>query len=127
MIEKQLTVSMMAPTVDDFVVSYRNFTPLARDPKTQGLFAYLTSPEGYLDAVGATRLELPAVAGVAQRCFELARDADLPWDLKTRQFIGALVCTVMAANGYRKTGSKKAVPHPAFRIGEVYSLPTGEQ
>ena len=38
-----------------------------------------------------------------------------------KQFIGAVVCSLMEANGYEKTGKKRSIPHNAFTKGEVYA------
>jgi len=37
-----------------------------------------------------------------------------------KQFIGGVVCSLMEANGYQKTGTKRATPNKAFSKGEFY-------
>lgn len=69
-------------------------------------------------------LELPAVSGVVKSCAEaiLATTPNIKRSSLKRS-IGALVCAVMEANGYAKTGIQRAVPPVAGRIfhsSEVY-------
>jgi hypothetical protein len=37
-----------------------------------------------------------------------------------KQFIGALMCTLMEHNGFAKSGRKGSVPRPQWNRGEVY-------
>lgn len=68
-------------------------------------------------------LEMPAVAGIARSCYQQIQvQKEVSFSNFTKQFMGALVCTLMEANGFRKTGRKKAIPHPMFTKGEFYVL-----
>ena len=42
-----------------------------------------------------------------------------------KQFVGAPVCSLMLANGYSKTGRKRAIPQPDCRNGAVRTPPEG--
>ena len=89
------------------------------DGKT--LFEQVMAPESYVAAAIATKIGLPAVAGVADEavdeCHRLGREIS-PFD---KQFVGAVICALMESNGFHKTGKKKAIPHKAFSKGEFYS------
>jgi hypothetical protein len=109
------------PSVDEFAAHYRQYGQFAR---TEGrfLFDLLISPASYLRArVATVDLDLPAVAGVANICYRAVQtQTAVEWSGYLKQFIGAVVCTLMEANGFEKTGTKRAIPHPAFTKGEFY-------
>lgn len=87
------------------------------------LYDFLFDPNLFVKAYVATNdLNLPAVAGIANDVYNFAKTNNIKWENRTKQFIGAVVCTLMEENGYRKTGIKKAIPHHAFTRGEVYKL-----
>jgi hypothetical protein len=58
------------------------------------------------------------VAGIAEVSIQkVKRIGREPFD---KQFIGGVVCSLMEANGYQNTGTKKAISHKAFSKGEFY-------
>jgi hypothetical protein len=124
MVSKKITISVNLPSTDDFAKGYPQYGPFA---KGNGYFIFETimTPQNFLSAKVCTELGFPAVAGVAESCLKAIEKQDaIEWGGFLKQFIGAVVCTLMEANGFRKTGKKKAVPHPAFTKGEVYELNT---
>lgn len=63
----------------------------------------------------------PSVLGVARKCQALIeKSGEIESDSFTKQFIGSVICSLMEANGYKKTGTKKRVPHELFTSGEFY-------
>ncbi len=115
-----LQVNVNIPSVEDVAGKYRAYGRHARE-EGSFLFDLVMSPESFFRTRIATDdLDLPAVAGIAKLCAEAAEKEGVELDGYQRQYVGALVCTLMEANGYRKTGSKKAIPHPMFTKGEVY-------
>jgi hypothetical protein len=119
---KTVTISANFPSTDDFAMRYPQYGPFA---KGDGYFIFETimTPINFLSAKVCTELGFPAVAGVAESCFKAVENQDtLEWGGYLKQFIGAVVCTLMEANTYEKTGKKKSVPHHAFTKGEVYKL-----
>ena len=52
--------------------------------------------------------------------FLFSKSENLKADSFTKQFIGSVICALMEANGYKKTGTKKSVPHELFSTGEFY-------
>jgi len=119
---RSVTISANFPSIDDFAKGYPQYGPLA---KGDGYFIFETimTPINFLSAKVYTELGFPAVAGVAERCFKAVENQDtIEWGGYLKQFIGAVVCTLMEANDYKKTGKKKSVPHHAFTKGEVYKL-----
>ncbi len=124
--ERPFHLIVEIPSIEDFAGKYRQYAPFAQNGG-RFLFDLLMSPESYVAAQVATlNLELPAVAGVAKACREACdRRPDVEWRGFIKQYIGALVCSLMEANGFVKTGTKRAIPHHDFTKGEVYRLQTG--
>jgi hypothetical protein len=61
------------------------------------------------------------VAAVAEMGFSAASKQKLvQFDGFLKQFIGALVCSLMEANGFMKSNKKKSIPHHAYTKGEFY-------
>jgi hypothetical protein len=120
---QSIVLTANIPSVDDFARHYPNLGPHARN-KWNFIFDLLMSPDCYHKARVATLdLELPAVAGVAATCYQAVQgQQEVGWDDNLKRFIGAVVCNLMEANGFEKTGKKKAIPHPAFTKGEFYRL-----
>lgn len=78
------------------------------------------SPAALNSAIEATSMGFPAVTGIAECAVqEFVRAGKEPTDFD-KQFIGAVVCSLMEANGYGKTGKKRSIPHKAFTKGKVY-------
>lgn len=105
------------PSAEEFGAKYPQY---GSRPMGGGreFFRLIMQPASFLKAAFATdELDLPAVAGVAKLCAEASYGRLAAAD---KQYIGALVCALMEANGYKKTGKKKAIPHKAFTKGEVY-------
>lgn len=109
------------PSVDEFAAHYKQYGRFARGDG-QFLFTLLVSPASYVRARVATAdLNLPAVAGIAEMCYQAVQvQTSVEWSGFVKQFIGAIVCCLMEANGFQKTGTKKAIPHHAFTKGEMY-------
>jgi len=111
------------PSVDEFAARYR---PYSRFVQHEGrfLFDLLVSPASFNRAQVATvDLAIPAVAGIAKISYEAVQaQSGVEWGNYVKQYIGALICTLVEANGFQKTGVKKAIPHPGFTKGEMYRL-----
>ncbi len=109
------------PSVEDFAIRFRQYGNFARN-EGQFLFDLLMTPTCFNSGRVATiDFDLPAVAGVAKLCFRTVEEQNtVEWNGFLKQFIGAVVCTLMEANGFEKTGTKKAIPHKGFTKGEFY-------
>ena len=108
------------PTLDEFAEAFPHYGPFSRGAG-RFLFDLITSPEAHVRlSVVSEELNLPAVAGIGKRCHAEARRHKVLWNGYLKQFIGAVVCSSMEANGFEKTKVKKAVPLPMFTKGEVY-------
>lgn len=119
---KQFSISVNLPTVDEFRERYPAYGNYANN-EGNSLFKMIVSPESFIYAKVATHLQLPAVSGVAEICYKLVLENEtIEWRGYTKQFIGAVVCKLMEDNGYKKTGTKKSVPHREFSKGEFYQL-----
>jgi hypothetical protein len=109
--------------MEAFAARYR---PYSRFVQNEGrfLFDLLISPDSFNRAQVATvDLDLPAVAGVAKISYEAVQaQAVVEWSDYVKQYIGALICTLLEANGFQKTGVKRAIPHHGFTKGEMYRL-----
>ena len=119
---KQFTLLVNLPTVDEFRERFPTFGNYASNEGSL-LFKKIVSPESFIFAKVATQLQLPAVSGIAENCYKFViENGTIEWRGYTKQFIGAVVCKLMEDNGYKKTGTKKSVPHPKFTKGEFYQL-----
>jgi hypothetical protein len=90
------------------------------------LLAIITDPIMVLSMmIVSDELKLPAVSIIAGVCHDALKAIGKELDDNTKRFIGALVCSVLEANGYQKKVrdnryDKRAVSHPAFTIAQVY-------
>jgi hypothetical protein len=111
------------PSPDDFAKRFHAYGNYAAE-EGKFLFDLVMSPESYINARVVTLiLGIPAATGVAQACKEAVDKQDkLEWRDFTKQYIGALVCTLMEANGFEKTGKKGSIPIAGFTKGELYRL-----
>lgn len=118
----KIDVSATIPSKEDFFSKkqYKIFNNVMKDQTGINLFDAIMTPESFLRCKIVTEFDLPAVAAVAEKCKEIVEN--LKEELQLKQFIGAVVCCLMEANGYEKTNKKKAIPHDAFSKGEFYKL-----
>jgi hypothetical protein len=114
-------VPVNVPSLEEFEDRYPQYGPFARGAG-RPMFDAMVKPESFVAARIATEeLDLPAVAGVAT-CARRIADAHLiKWSSFLKQFIGAVMCSSMEANGFKKTERKRAIPHKDFTKGEVYA------
>jgi len=113
------TKPVVLKNVEEFAARFPQYGPLARG-EGRTLFDAAMRPEIFIDADALTRVRgLPAVTAVA-----VAVDGTVGGTLTgaDRQFLGAVTCVLMEANGYAKTGKKRAIPHPGWSRGEVYEV-----
>jgi hypothetical protein len=112
------------PSLDEFGARFPQYRPYAVG-EGDTLFELLMRPESLNSAIEATKLGLPAVAGIAEISVQEVRRLGRTLTPFDRQFIGGVVCCLMEANGFQKTGTKKAIPHKSFSKGEFYvAVPT---
>ena len=122
MIKRTIVFDVNLPSDEIFKNKYKQYAGKTLTEYRQ-IYDFLMDPNIFLKASIATKdLKLPAVAGVAYDIYNFAMNNNIEWKNITKQFIGAVICTIMESNGYKKTGIKKGVPHPAFTRGEVYEL-----
>jgi hypothetical protein len=115
--------SVNLPTVEEFAERFPQYGDFAKH-EGNFLFRNIITPESYNNARVATLVfKLPAVAAVAETCYQSVLDhGAIEWRGFLKQFIGAVVCKLMEDNGFKKTGTKKSVPHHMFTKGELYIL-----
>jgi len=108
------------PDSKEFLASYGRYTSLlSGDGKP--LFDAIMRPEVFTRARVISDIGLPAVLSVADDSRNIAAsNKNISLDNFTKQFIGSVVCSLMEANGYMKTGRKRRVPHESFSVGECY-------
>jgi hypothetical protein len=122
---KSVTYSLEVklPSIEEFSKRFPQYGNYARG---EGNFLYerIVSPDCFNYArVATVELKLPAVAGIAEICYQLVKNKkNVEWTGFIKHYIGAVVCTLMEANGFNKTGQKKSVPHSDFTKGEFYLL-----
>ena len=117
---QSVNLKAQIPGLTDFGERFPQYGPFARN-EGNFIFKVIMNPFSFFRAKFATEMNLPAVSGVAEICFhETAQQKIVPFNGFLKQYIGALVCSLMEANGYSKTGKKKAIPHREFSKGEFY-------
>jgi hypothetical protein len=116
----EFRLEALIPSHEDFGGRFPQYNNHARS-EGRVIFDLLMSPASLNSAMVATAMGHPAVAGIAESAVQefLRRGKELTGFDK--QFIGAVVCSLMEANGYEKTEKKRAIPHKAFTKGEVYA------
>ncbi len=108
------------PELKEFAATYPQFAGLA---KAEGkfLFDVVMKPETFIQAMILTEYGMPAVTSVAELCFnEAKKRKGFKFNSRMKQFIGAMIASLMIANGYKKTGRKKSIIHRAYTRGEFY-------
>lgn len=115
----EFSFSAFIPSLEDFGKRFPQYKPYAVGEGAT-LFKLLMRPESLNSAIEATKLGLPAVAGIAEISVQEVRRLGRTLTAFDRQFIGGVVCCLMEANGFKKTGTKKAIPHKSFSKGEFY-------
>lgn len=119
---EKVEVTVIVPDVEDFGARYKQYRSRAEGVGKR-FFNLVMTPKSFIaSAIVTEQLGLPAVAGVAEECNKLAGGNLDPID---KQFVGALICSLMLANGYSKTGRKRAIPQVGWSKGEVYASPEG--
>ncbi len=117
---KVFTREIHIPEIKEFTARYPQFAGLAKgDGKF--LFDIVMKPETFIQAMVLTEYGMPAVTSVAELCFNEAKKRKaFKFTPRVKQFIGAMVALLMAANGYVKTGRKKSIIHREYTRGEFY-------
>lgn len=113
-------LEVFIPSLEDFsnkYPQYRNFAQLTG----KDIFLKIMTPNSFINGMVSTTIGLPAVTGIAEFISEdISRFQGTPNFNYSKQYIGALMCSLMEANHYCKTGSKKSIQHRLFTRGEVY-------
>jgi len=113
------------PELKEFSASYPQFAGLATG-EGKFLFDIVMKPETFIQAMILTEYGMPAVTSVAELCFnEAKKRKGFKFTGRVKQFIGAMVASLMAANGYLRTGRKKSIIHRAYTRGEFYVKKAG--
>lgn len=116
-------LDVQIPELHEFQDKYPQYKNFALSQEGRALFKLLMTPESFVKAAVVTlTLGLPGVAGIAKECAEAVPSGITDTQ---KRFCGATVCALMEANGFSKTGKKRAIPHEAFTKGEVYSFDGG--
>ncbi len=120
--KSKFQIEVEIPTLEEFAAKYPPYGNWARE-QGRPIFDLLTEPENFLRARFATELGLPAVAGIAHLC-EAIFGEGLKNDFFVKQAIGAIVATLLEANGFVKTGERKAITQKSFTKGMTYKEKT---
>lgn len=108
------------PELKEFSENYPQFSGIAKG-EGKFLFDIVMKPETFIQAMVLTEYGMPAVTSVAELCYNEARKKKgFQFTGRVKQFIGAMIASLMAANGYLKTGRKKSIIHRAYTRGEFY-------
>ena len=110
------------PELKEFTKSYPQFAGLA-EGEGKFLFDIVMKPETFIQAMVLTKYGMPAVTSVAELCFnEAQKRKGFKLNSRMKQFIGAMIASLMMANNYSKTGRKKSIIHRAYTRGEFYVM-----
>lgn len=108
------------PELKEFAKTYPQFASLANG-EGKFLFDIVMKPETFIQAMVLTEYGMPAVTSVAELCFnEAKKKKGFTFNSRMKQFIGAMIASLMLANNYNKTGRKKSIIHRAYTRGEFY-------
>jgi hypothetical protein len=108
------------PELKEFAATYPQFAALEKG-EGKFLFDIVMKPETFIQAMVLTEYGMPAVTSVAEVCFnEAKKRRGFNFTGRVKQFIGAMIASLMTANGYNKTGRKKSIIHRAYTRGEFY-------
>ena len=108
------------PDLKEFTVTYPQFAGVAKG-EGKFLFNIVMKPETFIQAMVLTEYGMPAVTSVADVCYnEAKKRRGFKFTSRVKQFIGAMIASLMIANGYNKTGRKKSIIHRAYTRGEFY-------
>ncbi len=120
MVDYRRTVCLIS--VDDFLKKYPRFSKFTNG-NGRVLFNTIMQPDVIIDASVLVKYNLPPILAVAEPCYSVIdQTQELQSDGFTKQFLGSVVCALMAANGFKKIGKKKSVPHALFSVGELYEI-----
>ena len=119
--KKTYSKEIYLPELKEFAATYPQFAGLA-DAEGKFLFEIVMKPETFIQAMILTEYGMPAVTSVAELCYNEARKKKgFQFTGRVKQFIGAMIASLMMANGYSKTGRKKSIIHRAYTRGEFYT------
>ena len=108
------------PELKEFATTYPQFAGLAKG-EGKFLFDIVMKPETFIQAMVLTEYDMPAVTSVAELCYnESKKKRSFQFTGRVKQFIGAMIASLMAANGYKKSGRKKSIIHREYTRGEFY-------
>lgn len=111
------SIEIKIPEIKEFAKKYPQFAGLA---KSEGkfLFDIVMKPETFIQAMILTEYGMPAVTSVAELCFNEAKKRNgFNFNSRMKQFVGAMIASLMIANGYAKTGRKKIHNSPGIYTG----------
>jgi len=119
--KKTYSKEIYLPELKEFAATYPQFAGLANG-EGKFLFDIVMKPETLIQAMILTEYGMPAVTSVAELCYnEAKKKKGFQFTGRVKQFIGAMIASLMAANGYNKTGRKKSIIHRAYTRGEFYT------
>ena len=111
----RLDVELLSPS--DFVQRFPHYT--AVQGAERRLFDLIMTSHTFIRASALTDvLGVPAVAAAADEV-AAAFGGRKDWGF-VKQLSGAIVCSLMEKNGYRRSHKKRSVPRPGWSKGEVY-------
>ena len=117
---KTYAKEIFLPGLKEFETTYPQFAGLANG-EGRFLFDIVMKPETFIQAMILTKYGMPAVTSVAELCYnEAKKRSSFKFTARVKQYIGAMVASLMVANGYTKTGRKKSIIHRAYTRGEFY-------
>ena len=119
--QQEIRTLVNLPEASDVLRKYARYSKFLATPAGQELLAGIMTAEVFVLAKAAVAFGYPAVLPVGDIITKVwSKHGIEPGDFISKQFAGSAICVLMEANGYRKLGKKRRVPHPAFNRAERY-------
>ena len=120
MIKETVETEVYKPEVEDHESYYDKF--LCNTHKKDYLFSLLTEPESIVKAliIAENTGSSPMVAYEKMISSEILSGKIEKLDPHEKQFVGTVICTIMKANGWKKTDRKQRFSSGIFKSAEIY-------
>ncbi len=104
------------PSLTDVGERFPQYAGIVREDG-RDLYELLTEPRNVVRALLKAQEGAAPVEGVARAAYEPASKLS-----SGNRLVGAIVCCIVEANGFEKTGKKRSIPVDGYSRGEVYTL-----
>lgn len=120
----QFVKDVRIPDGHEFAAKYNKYTTLQNSQLGNDIYAAMTESDSVIAMMIASNLKLTAVDAIAEKVSQVVKrhGKDLKKEASVKQFIGALACSIMEANGYTIDRQQQNVKHPNFTVAKTYRI-----